>query len=400
MKKRKINDDKYIININNKYFVVNLYTFELIDSFYDISKREMIKKKYNYSDNKLKREYKRLKSEIIEVDYYEENINLDFPLKLQWKITNRCNLRCKHCYLGKLSQTELSHDELMKICDKIVSSNIMEVTITGGEALLVGCLPKIVSKLVKNDIHVNIYTNAILLDKFEKKLEKELGKCMSEMIDFYISVDGTKEIHDLIRGNGNYDKTIKNIKYAIDKGFKVTTNTVLSKMNYISVPNLYVELYKIGVHKIQISNIIPMGNASKDMILTKMEKEKFINDLKETMKENCIENKLLYAEMPDDECSSEVYLLSKDGKEYLQKEQWKCSAGVGKATINYDGTVYCCPFIKSYCLGNILNNDFSEIWSSDKRYEFLKFIVKNNNNSRLCIAAKTRNKLKGGEGDE
>lgn len=400
MRKRKINSDKYIINMNSKYFVVNSYTFDLIESYMDSTKRKKLKSFYKYSSFKLNNEYKKLKKYIKNVDYYENNIDLDFPLKLQWKITNRCNLHCKHCYLGELSQAELSEEKLKIICDKIVKSNIMEVTITGGEALLVKSLPQIVSILIKNDIHVNIFTNAILLKNFEQKLHKLLGFLPSDMLDFFVSVDGTEKCHDSIRGKGNYNKTIDNIKYAVEKGYNVTTNTVLSKLNYKEVPKLYLELYNLGVFKIQISNIIPIGNADKKMELTKEEKNKFIEELKEILQQNNIENKLLYAEMPDEECSSDVYLLSHEGKKYLQKEQWKCSAGIGKGTVNFDGTVYCCPFIEKYSLGNIVNENFSDIWTSKKRYEFLKFIVKNNNNSRVCIATKIRNAMKGGDNNE
>ena len=43
MRKRKINSDKYIINMNSKYFVVNSYTFDLIESYMDSTKRKKFK---------------------------------------------------------------------------------------------------------------------------------------------------------------------------------------------------------------------------------------------------------------------------------------------------------------------------------------------------------------------
>ena len=94
--------------------------------------------------------------------------------------------------------------------------------------------------------------------------------------------------------------------------------------------------------------------------------------------------------MPDEECNSEIYLLNKDKVEYLQTEKWKCSAGIGKCTIDYNGDVYCCPFIKNYCLGNLVTSDIEKVWYNKKRYEFLKLIARENNNSRVCIAAKQR----------
>lgn len=395
MKKRKINDDEFIININSKYFVVNEYTYDLINNFYNDSNNDKFKKKYHFTNRKVNAEYKKLKKSIDNVDYYDDNINLEFPLKIQWRITNKCNLHCKHCYLGKLSQKQLSNQELMVICEKLINSNVMEVTITGGEALLVPSLHLIVAKLIANDIRVNIYTNALLLDSFINKINKELGYDPIHMLKLFISVDGTEKVHDDIRGKGNFSKTINNMKIAIDRGYKIITNTVLSKINYMIVPELYIYLSKLGIYKIQISNIIPMGSADDKMVLSKEEKQELICNLKNILKKNNMDNRLLYAEMPDENDNSKVYVVSKNGKEYLQPEKWKCSAGIGKATINYDGTIYCCPFIKNFSLGNILKQEFNEIWSSDERYNFLKFIMKNNN-GRVCIAVKQRND-KGGD---
>ena len=49
---------------------------------------------------------------------------------------------------------------------------------------------------------------------------------------------------------------------------------------------------------------------------------------------------------------------------------------------------------KNFNIGRLLrlvtNINFNTIWLSKKRYEFLKLIAKENNNSRVCIAAKQR----------
>lgn len=390
MRKRQIDEDRFIINVDNKYYVVNEYTFDLINLYNTSKDLKGTAKILKMSKFRLSRELKRLQKEIAGIEYYDNNIDLKFPLKVQWKVTNKCNLRCKHCYLGKLNHSELSKKELMSIAEKLANSNVMEVTITGGEALLVSSLPEIVALFIENDIKVNIFTNALLLEKFENKIEKLLGKAPVDKLDFFISVDGLEKSHDDIRGKGNFKKTINAIKYVTNKGYRVTTNSVLSTLNYKEIPELYELLWNIHVYKIQISNLIDSGSASSDMKLTEEQHTEFIEDLKKVLSRLDKGSKLLYADMPDDDCNSEVYLLNKDKKEYLQTEQWKCSAGIGKCTIDYNGDVYCCPFIRNYCLGNLVKEDMDKVWSNKKRFEFLKLIAKENNNSRVCIAAKQR----------
>ena len=113
--------------------------------------------------------------------------------------------------------------------------------------------------------------------------------------------------------------------------------------------------------------------------------------MKSVLKELNDDSKLLYAEMPDEvDNQSKIFLIDKNNKTFLEKEKWKCSAGIGKATINYNGEVYCCPFITKYSLGNITEKSLEEIWSSKNRFKFLELIAKKNNNSRVCIAVKSR----------
>ena len=301
MRKRMIDEDRFIINVDNKYYVVNEYTFDIINLYNTSKDIKKTAKELGISTFKLNRELKLLQKEIAEIEYYDNNIDLNFPLKVQWKVTNKCNLRCKHCYLGKLNHSELSKKELMSIADKLVNSNVMEVTLTGGEALLVSSLPEIVALFIENDIKVNIFTNALLLEKFESKVEKLLGRTPNDMLDFFISVDGLEKSHDEIRGKGNFNKTIKAIKAMVSKGYRITTNAVLSTMNYKEVPELYAMLWKIGVHKIQISNLIDSGNATTSMKLSAEQHEEFITELKEVLKGLDKGSKLLYADMPDND---------------------------------------------------------------------------------------------------
>ena len=60
----------------------------------------------------------------------------------QWHITNKCNLRCSHCYQESYAdQADLPLEELKKIADKIFSTMAKwqkkgDISITGGEPFL------------------------------------------------------------------------------------------------------------------------------------------------------------------------------------------------------------------------------------------------------------------------
>lgn len=389
MLRRKLKDDKYLILWNSKYYVVNNLTYELIDMFdkkYAISD---IAKKIGFSKNYIRLMYKEIEKNLLSKDYYEDNLKLETPIKIQWKITNKCNLRCKHCYLGKLDGFELDYEKVMEITDSIINSNVMEVTLSGGECLTYKGIENVIIKFLENDIKVDIFTNALLLqdllDKIDDKVEDKTK------LLFYVSVDGLKENHERIRGKNTFDKTINNIKNAIKKGYPVVTNTVINKVNYQDVIELVTMLKLMGVKDVQISNLIVQGNATKDLKIDQKEQLDLKNKLSILYKEHPEFGYIYYSEVPDEDGVRKVYSLSDKKDEFVGNDNWKCTAGIARVTIDPNGKVYCCPFIKDSYLGDLNKETLPQIWQNINRYKFLKRLAKENTD-RVCLAIKEGSK--------
>lgn len=385
MLKRKLKDDRYLILWNSKYYVVNNLTYKLLDMFdkkYDIKK---ISNEVGYSKKELEIMYKDIEEKLLSKDYYEDNLKLETPIKIQWKITNKCNLHCKHCYLGKLDGFELSYDKVMEITDTIINSNVMEVTLSGGECLTYPGIENVIKKLINAGIKVDVFTNALLLKNILDKIDKNI-KNKSDLL-FYVSVDGLKESHEKIRGKNTFDKTLNNIKYAIKLGYPVVTNTVINSINYYDIMNMIILLKKIGVKDVQLSNLIMQGSATKDL---KVSLEKQINlkdDLNKLYKEHPEFGYIYYSEVPDSDGIRRVFTLSEGNEKYIGDDNWKCTAGIARVTIDPNGKVYCCPFIKDSYLGDLNNEKLSNIWDNINRYKFLKRLSQENTD-RVCLAIK------------
>ena len=60
-------------------------------------------------------------------------------LSLYYHITNRCNLRCKHCWVDADSslENELSLDEAKDVVLQAIPLGLHNVKLTGGEPFLV-----------------------------------------------------------------------------------------------------------------------------------------------------------------------------------------------------------------------------------------------------------------------
>lgn len=380
MRSLKIGEDRFIIPFNNKYFVVNEYTKNLIDVLNHSEDVQDFAKKQNLNETEAYALVSDLDQQIDDCDYYETNVSLPVPLKIQWKMTMRCNLRCKHCYLGELSQKCLPKADLLRIAKEINDFGVMEVTLTGGEVFTVDCIDEIIQYFHDHEIKMIIFTNALLANLHKEFLQSLQNK---DLIKFIVSVDGTQKEHEFIRGEGTYHKTLQNIKMLTDMGFKVSVNMVLNKKNYTSLFDLVGELNTVGVSNLQLSELIPMGNATKDLCMDTNDFKKLQEIFRKIHKVYKTSNIFYSAE--DDGTENEIFLLTEDKIQSFGQEKWKCGAGLGKGTILVNGDVVCCPFMENYTLGNVLNAPLNKVWDSENRYKFLKMIAENNNGHRKCI---------------
>ena len=385
MLKRKLKDQRNLILWNGKYYVVNDLTFELLDMFDKNIKLKDIAKRTGYNQKELKILYSEIEQKLLSKDYYEDNLKLDTPIKIQWKITNKCNLKCKHCYLGKLDGFELPFEKADEIADTIINSNVMEVTISGGECLTYKGIEKIIKKFLINGIKVDVFTNALLLKNVLDKIDSDILNKIALL--FYVSVDGLKSSHEQIRGKNTFDKTIENIKYAIEKGYPVVTNTVINKINYCDIMDMIVLLKQMGVKDVQLSNLIVQGSADNSMKISLSEQMALKEKINDLYKEHPEFGYIYYSEVPDSDGVRKVYSLSNGKKDFIGNDNWKCTAGVARVTIDSNGKVYCCPFIKDSYLGDLNKENLSEVWDNVNRFKFLKRLSEENTD-RVCLAIK------------
>ncbi len=385
MLKRKLKEQQNLILWNGKYYVVNDLTFELLDMFDKNVKLKDIEKRTGYNQKELKVLYSEIEQKLLSKDYYEDNLKLDTPIKIQWKITNKCNLKCKHCYLGKLDGFELPFEKAEEIADTIINSNVMEVTISGGECLTYKGIEKIIKKFLVNGIKVDVFTNALLLKNVLDKIDLDILN--KNALLFYVSVDGLKNSHEQIRGKNTFDKTIANIKYAIEKGYPVVTNTVINKINYCDIMDMVVLLKQIGVKDVQLSNLIVQGNADNSLKISLLEQMALKEKINDLYKEHPEFGYIYYSEVPDSDGVRKVYSLSNGKKNFIGNDNWKCTASVARVTIDSNGKVYCCPFIKDSYLGDLNKENLSEVWDNVNRFKFLKRLSEENTD-RVCLAIK------------
>ena len=167
------------------------------------------------------------------------------PLYGSADIINVCNLHCEHCYwwLNRKENEELTVEQWQKVIDeKFKKNHVFIITLVGGEPTL---RPDVIELFVKQfPKRVSIVSNGTLP---LKRIEN--------LYFYWISIDGTKEIHDKIRGDNAWERTRKNVlDYVNNNGEKawkdIWITMTINSLNYKTVKQVADEWYdysnKIG----------------------------------------------------------------------------------------------------------------------------------------------------------
>lgn len=298
------------------------------------------------------------------------------------ELTRRCNLRCKHCLnnSGLDIENSLTKKEVLDLILKLYNAGLQEIRFTGGEPLLFDGIEECVALAHSLGLKTSLGTNGTLLT--EEKVKKLTNAGINQII---VSLDGTKDKHDFIRGNGNFERTMRGLKNAITADIDVRVNSVLMKSNKEDVINLAKELDKIGV-KLFIRRFIQTGRA-ENLVDEELDGEEYQN-VKIRLQEQLNRN-IRGHELRNDNGSHSRIPLCFDID--------TCRAGQRTLDITPNGDIYPCGFLAAQGYPPFANVrdilDWNEFWNtiqSDKKLsnlrENMKIYNETSSNKCSCLA--------------
>ena len=176
--------------------------------------------------------------------------NKRYPLVLMLEPLFRCNLACAGCgkiqYPDHVLSKRLTPEQCWAAADECGAPM---VSIPGGEPLIHPEIDKIVEGLVARKKYVYLCTNALLL---KRKLDLFQP---TKFLTFSVHMDGLEPEHDAaVCRDGTYKIAVEAIREAVQRGFRVTTNTTLFEGTDPSRVRLFFdEMMKLGVEGMMLS---------------------------------------------------------------------------------------------------------------------------------------------------
>ncbi|MDY8023276.1 radical SAM/SPASM domain-containing protein [Paenibacillus polymyxa] len=321
------------------------------------------------------------------------------PEVLALKLTNRCNLRCKHCYQWNDSGYHHDMDKIeqnMDLDPEIFRNVLKETRMTqsrlylwGGEPLFHHNIGDILKMLEEDPRETTICTNAYLIHKYEDELCR-----ISTNLELLIAIEGFEQEHDLIRGKGSFRKVMEQIDRLLELrrvGRFQGKISVHSVINDSMIGRLY-ELMEFFEHKgIDLVMLcfpwyisdqttsemnafftenfnwlksIPEGERSSWHAFKYHIKPENIDRLLRDMK--CINNRtwntrIRYQPGLDfDEIEDFVR-----GNAMTSRCATKCLALSTRADITPTGSVSACKFFSEFSVGNLQDQSLTDLWNSE-----------------------------------
>lgn len=174
-----------------------------------------------------------------------------------------CQLRCKHCYNRNYINTsdEIHLRTIENLCTDFMSTEFplkeYSIILSGGEPLLYSKFEQLLNLIREFQSHVRLSTNGILIPKYIDVFEKNDG--------IMVSIDGDRETHDNIRGEGSYNKAINALESLQEHKIKHSVGFTLCRLNAHCIDHI-IELYK--KYECTMLNFMPYQSFNRKSTMT------------------------------------------------------------------------------------------------------------------------------------
>lgn len=284
----------------------------------------------------------------------DRNVMLNVIQYITFNITDSCNLFCKHCYIeaSEKKYAFMKLEEAKLIIDKLVPYMIpsCNVIVSGGEALLnPDCVDilKYFNQVGKGLL--TLVTNGTTITPNLSNKLKEVNN-----LTVQVSLDGaTKKTHELIRGSGTFERTLKGIRILAEDHHRIYLSPIVTQGLYEEIDDYFFLAERYNVTAIFLQPVISVGRAKENNILRVDDSLVF-----EKVIEFYEKNPDLKKKIPG---SLEVKYLTSikvlDSCSY-------CGTGTATLLVQPDGDLYPCPnnIRDNMKIGNVLKGDLKELW--------------------------------------
>ena len=312
----------------------------------------------------------------------------------------RCNLRCPFCWwwgekgIGfdlvnrkdPMVTGELTTEQIKDVID-YTAKDRPSYSLSGGEPFIRPDTLDIIKYIDSKGLSVALTNNGTLL---KDNTLQELARVRNMVIVF--SLDGTKEVHDKIRGPGSFDKTISNMKKLIEyKGNStypvVRTNTTFSPWLVGHTKELIHILEDTGVNMLFFQHLWFTSKEKSDASKAFLNKVLGINDNGSDSHVISMPSQIYAKQLAEEIMDIQrtkfkipIFIRPQMTEGQIVKYytdltfsiRRRCVTPWNDIIVKANGDVVFCPdeWITEYKLGNVKTDKIDDIWRGEKARKF------------------------------
>lgn len=243
-------------------------------------------------------------------------------------VTDRCTLRCQHCFIGPQTGTDLPLADILRTADEFAALQGLRFIVSGGEPLLHRHFWRLNERLPAYPFRSILLTNGTMVDR-------EAARAL-RFHEAQVSIDGPEDAHDLLRGRGSFRRALGALRLLAEAGVPISVATVVFAGNLKRFDELEAILRELPLKGWSIDVPCPAGALLDHPDL-----------------------------LPDPERAAALMARSFGGGFYGSSGDWACGAHL--AAVMADGTVDKCGYFTGLRSGRI-REGLAAAWSRIPRW--------------------------------
>jgi len=288
------------------------------------------------------------------------------PTDIIISATGKCNLHCKMCDIHVSSGKDtLLLPDYKKLIDEASSAGARNFVLSGGEPLLIKDVFEIISYAKRKGFNVSMPTNGTLVTEEIAKKLKTSGLRVAN-----VSIEGPEEIHDYMRGKGNFRRAINGLRLLRQAGIETTIAMAITRKNYQYLSYIIELAIDSGATTVKFqpfsAGFLAEGKSASEFMITEKEIPQLNEEIRKAIK---------FAEYCGVSINPKSYLLLIPDYFLGTLKVKKCLAPEKSCAIDNSGNIFACWDLREP-VGNIKKQGFMAIWNSEK-FRQMRNLAKN-----------------------
>ena len=294
------------------------------------------------------------------------------PARVYFELTRRCNLACQTCFNNSHYplDSELTVPEVLDILNQLEELGTFEIRFTGGEPTTHPAFREIVASAREHGFYVSLGTNGVYSEKVRSWIYE------SGVDWFIVSLDGSKEVNDRVRGPGTYRQVVRTLsELAAHSGLRVRLNMVVARHNVHTIESVARLADEHGVESLNMIPLRPYGRSVETMAADMFDQGDFyafVRQIQHLRKRYQVQF-VTTLDLLDPEATT--------SHDPIVQKKRTCAAGVEATVIGATGDIYGCsyspasfpdsPDVKGrrlFVAGNVRREPLRDIWRDSTRW--------------------------------